>query len=495
MSGHVARNTLYLTMASVGQKILAFAYFVVLARILEPERTGAYFLALSITTIFSVLTDVGVTPVVIRDVAKHPSEAVLLIRRALGVKLPATLLAMVGAVLAAKLLGYETSIVILVSLAAFVMAADSISLLYYGALRGSHVLQYESIGVAVGQAITLLVGGAVLFLVPSLPLLVLTLILGSTFNACFSALHASKKLGREILQPMFDRVAARALLLTALPFALAGIFVKMFSYADTLFISKYVGTAAVGVYGVAYKFTYAFQFLPMAFVAALYPAMSHLVVADRAKLAKLLDDAFWYMFVIATPIVFGLWAVAPQAIALAGDGYAEAVPVLRTLIFVLLPLFLDFPLGSLLNASGQQSLKTKITGLTVIINVIANAILVPEFGLLGAAWAAEISFWFLFLATFACVHRVLPEYAYTRFLRVAIPFGVSGFFLAGSAHWVVIHMSSSKFGFIAAVVTGAVVYAIVGFLTGALRKEHLNQLRQVLSGRSADSYANPSTNT
>ena len=497
MSGHVARNTLYLTVASVGQKILAFAYFVVLANILEPERTGAYFLALSITTMFSVITDIGLTPVVIRDVAKRPEEAVQLVQAALGVKLPATLLAMLGAVAAALLLGYDPSLVLLVTLATFVMAADSLSLLYYGVLRGSHVLQYESLGVAIGQGITLLVGGTILYLTPSLPLLVLTLVFGSTFNACFSAWHASRKLGRSILVPVFNKVKAQQLLVTAFPFALAGIFVKTFSYADSLFISKYVGTAAVGVYGVAYKFTYAFQFLPMAFVAALYPAMSHFVVADRAKLSKLLDDAFWYMLLLVTPIVAGLWAVAPQAIALAGEGYEEAVPVLRSLIFVLVPLFLDFPVGSLLNAAGQQALKTKVTGATVIINVVANAILVPRFGLMGAVWSAELSFWFLFLASFAYVVRVLPEYAYRQFLRLVLPFAVSGFLLAFAAHFVLQRSNSLQnphLGFVVAVITGAAVYGVSIFVTGAFRRQHLEQLRRVISRRSSETYESTASN-
>ena len=52
------------------------------------------------------------------------------------------------------------------------------------------------------------------------------------------------------------------------PFALAAIFVKIYSTTDALLLEFYLGESAVGMYSIAYKLTYAFQFFPMAFVAA-----------------------------------------------------------------------------------------------------------------------------------------------------------------------------------------------------------------------------------
>ena len=70
MTRMLAKNATYLTLASTGQKVVAFLYFLFLARVMQPENTGAYFLALSITIIFSVIADFGITSVVIREIAK-----------------------------------------------------------------------------------------------------------------------------------------------------------------------------------------------------------------------------------------------------------------------------------------------------------------------------------------------------------------------------------------------------------------------------------------
>lgn len=483
MSTPVAKNTLYLTAASIAQKALAFFYFLLLARVMQPGATGDYFLALSITAIFSTITDLGVTPVVIRDVAKVPERAVDLLRRAIWLKIPFMALGTLGAIAMSWALGYDATVRELVLIASLVMLADAVSLLFYGVLRGNHTLRFESLGIFVGQTCTLLFGGLVLLTHPSLHLLVLALLVGSTFNAVFSARQAVAIYGWNILKPRFDGRAIRTLLVAALPFALAGIFVKVYSYVDSIIISKIIGTAAVGVYAVAYKFTYAFQFLPMAFVAALYPGMSAMVgKKDTDGLTRLFDEAIWYVAVLAAPISFGLWAVAGDAIALAGDGYANAAPVLAVLIFVLIPIFLDFPVGSLLNAANRQATKTAVMGVTMVINVLLNLALIPAFGILGAAYSAVASFVFLFAAGFWFVPRIIPAYGFPRLLRTVVPIVFSGAVMGLAAR-----MLLPFAGFLLVLPVSAVVYAAMLFVTKSVRTQHLASALRLI--RRKTSYA------
>ena len=185
-----------------------------------------------------------------------------------------------------------------------------------------------------------------------------------------------RRFGKQCLVPSLNRQQTIQLLKIAFPFALAAIFVKVYSYVDSIFISKIIGTTAVGIYSLAYKFTYAFQFLPLAFTAALYPGLSSLVGKDEKALAKLFEKGMWYVLLLAVPITFGIWAIANDAVLLAGEGYRDAGPVLSLLIFVLIPIFLDFPVGSLLNAANKQIIKTTIMGITMVINVLLNLLFI-----------------------------------------------------------------------------------------------------------------------
>jgi len=487
VSGLLAKNTFYLTAASIGQKAVAFFYFLALAKTMGPEHTGAYFLALSITTIFSVIADFGLTPVIIREIAKQPrKEGTLLVRRAITLKIPFILLGGVGSILASLALGYDVSVILLVAVATLVLAADAISLLYYGVLRGSQCLSFESAGIFIGQILTLLFGGAVLLFHPSLPWLVAALLVGSLFNAFFSVFQVIQSFGKNILQPLWDLKGIRVLLRLAFPFALAGTFVKVYSSIDSLFLSHFAGTAAVGVYSVAYKFTYAFQFLPMAFIAALYPGMSAIVGKDPEQLAALFNRAMWYLAILAMPITLGLSVVASDAVRLAGSDYDGAAPVLRVLVFVLMPIFLDFPVGSLLNAADRQGTKTAIMGITMVINVILNAIFIPFLGAMGAALSALVSFWFLFLAGLAFVPSVIPGYRWTNLFRTVIPIIASGLVMALTAWFI-----RERFGFIPSIILGAIVYVLMLFLTRAVRSEDVQSIRRLLlpSKKMDETYA------
>jgi len=479
MSSNIAKNTAYLTIASIGQKILAFTYFIFLARVMQPEQTGAYFLALSITMVFAVVADFGITPVVIREIAKKPESAKGLVQRALGLKVPLFLLAATIAIVASILLNYDPIVTTLVLIATIVMALDAFTLLFYGVLRGHHRLQYESLGIFIGQIATVTFGGLILFFAPSLPFLIGALILGSGFNMGFSALNVSRLLGYDSLKPVFDKEKSKQLLVIALPFALAGIFVKGYSYIDSLLLGKILGEGAVGIYSIAYKFTYAFQFVPLAFVAALYPGLSALVKKrDSKELAKTFDNAIWYMALIGAPIVFGLWAIAPDVVGLAGEGYTAAAPVLATLVFVLIPIFLDFPVGSLLNAADRQKTKTTIMGITLVINATLNVIFIPIFGIIGAAYAALISFSFLFLVGLSFVSKIIKGYRYRNFLRTIIPIFFSAAIMGLVTIWL-----RDEFGFILAIPIAAVIYMFLLFVTGSVTKQQALSLIRVLHFR------------
>src|SRR3989339_1331331 len=83
----VARNTFYLTLALVGQKILSFVYFTLLARFLGAETIGKYTFAIAFTTIFSVIADLGLQPVIVREVARAKERAEEYLRATVSVKI------------------------------------------------------------------------------------------------------------------------------------------------------------------------------------------------------------------------------------------------------------------------------------------------------------------------------------------------------------------------------------------------------------------------
>lgn len=475
MSTDLTRNTLYLTLASVGQKLVAFVYFLFVARVMQPEQTGTYFLALSLAMIFSVIADVGITPVVIREMAKAPDQTQTIFRRALALKIPFLFLGYACTIGSAALLGYPQEVIVLTSVAGCSLVLDSMHLLFYGVLRGHQKLGMESLGMFFGQLTVALIGGFILWFHPSLFLLLFALVAGSFFNVVLSGSVLMRRFGTGMFRPVWDASYAKSLMGMAAPFALAAIFVKIYSYVDTVFLSKVLDTTAVGLYSIAYKFTYAFQFLPLAFTAALYPKFSWCLKQQSDELPHLFRRALWYMLLLATPLVLGLWLIADHAVLLVGESYRDAAPVLSVLIFVLIPIFLDFPIGSLLNAAGRQAVKTSLMGLTMVINVVLNAIFIPRYGALGASYAALISFLFLFFAGFFFVPKIIPSFPFRLFFWDVLKISVSGvvmvltgIFLLPVVGWIVI------------IPLCGIVYLLALFITRSLTRGDLAKMKQLI---------------
>ncbi|MDP3794144.1 MAG: flippase, partial [Candidatus Uhrbacteria bacterium] len=394
----IAKNAAWLMVATTGQKIISFLTFTFIARFVGVEITGKYFFAVSVTSIFVILADLGLTPVVIREMAADAERGRAVLASALRLKwilIPFAILSSLAYIL---LTHGGQEMLLAVALACLVMSSDAVSLTWYGAIRGRQQLRYEAWGMFIGQCLTAIVSLTAIFFHAGVLGLIFGLFCGSAWNVIWSITHTHRLLHSHSALPI-THYPLRLLLRAALPFALAGIFVKVYSYVDTLLLKQFHDVIAVGYYSVAYKLVYSFQFLPMTFVAALYPGMSAAsAVKDHQALRTILRGSMRLMMLLAIPITVGLSALAPGLIHfLYGARFSGAADALMILPWVTIPLFLDFPIGSLLNATHRAHQKTIAMGITMIVSIIANVMLVPAYGPVGAAWAGVISFWMLFL--------------------------------------------------------------------------------------------------
>jgi O-antigen/teichoic acid export membrane protein len=470
----LAKNTIYLTLASTGQKAVAFVYFALIARYFGQEGTGEYFLALAIVTVIAVLDDLGITSVVIREVAKKKEDAKVWLRTLMGVKaftMPATVI--LALLVPLFLPGASGDIGTLVRIAVVVMLADTLSLSFYGVLRGLGSLKYESLGIFVGQSITTLIGLLLILTgTATLQLLIIALIAGSVWNMLFSAFVLARQLGVRAFIPNWT--LGWKPLKVAFAFFLAAAFVKVYSYVDSFVLLHVMGEEAVGVYAIAYKLTYAFQFLPLAFVAALYPAMSE-HARDKERLKEILLKSFWYMAILAAPIVFGIWAIAPELVTfIYSTEFVLSILPLQILIFVLIFIFLDFPMGSLLNATDRQALKTTIGAFTMVINVVVNLILIPKMGIAGASIAALVSFMAMLIMDWYVTRSVISV-TLKEVMKEVLPMIIAGAIMA-----LCVVVVKQYIHFILTIPIGAIVYLGCLWLFGSINQSNLLAAKRMM---------------
>lgn len=409
----IASNTLWMTLASIAQKVISFGYFWFIAHRLPLEILGLYTFALSYTTLFSIGTDVGMASVLVRDGAKDPSQLLGLYRRMMRLKLLTSVLTYGVLIAAAVVVGYGSEKIGLIAVAGVAMVLDSIHLTNYAALRALHDTRYEAIGMVGSQALTLILGGTALLMGASLRVLLLAYALSSALNVLWSTVrlfrHPSLIALRHGDTAHTTPVRSWTLLQLAFPFALAGIFTRVYASLDAVLLERLAGDAALGLYSAPYKIAFAFQFIPMALVASLYPLLSYAAAHDRERIAPIFRASVVYLLAIGIPLFAGTLMVGEEVlVALFGIKYAGAGGVLSLMMASVIFAFASFPVGSVLNAIHKQKIQTTIMGVVMVVNAALNVVLIPLWGARGAAIAAVAGYTILFFAGIYAMHRSVP---------------------------------------------------------------------------------------
>lgn len=474
----LAKNTFFFTMSLAIQKAISFFYFILIARAVSVEDLGKYSFALSFATIFAMFLDFGTTQILVRESARNKEESQKYLSNVLGFKLIVSVFVYLLIVLAVNLMGYPDITKRLVYVTGVVIILDSFSIAFYSVLRGLQNLIFESYGVIINQIILLILGVIIIQLNLGLVVLMSVYLAGTLFNLLYSSSLLSFKY-KIFPKPNFSYALILKILKISLPFAIAGVFVRLYSYLDVIILSKLTNDEAVGIYSVAYKVTFALQFIGVAFSAAIYPAFCNYFVSSKELLAKSFTKSVYYLLIISMPLSVGIITIADKVIGpIFGSSYNASVAPLQILMVALVIIFLSFPVGALLNASNKQTANTVVLGFIALFNLIANLILVPIFSYNGAALAALFSYIILFLVGLFLVGRII-DYDKKYLLLSTVKIMVSCLIMG-----LLVIFTKDIWHFIAVIPLGALAYFITLYLTKGFTKNDIFQLRDLLLKKS-----------
>ena len=177
------------------------------------------------------------------------------------------------------------------------------------------------------------------------------------------------------------------------PMALSAISYFLMQSTDVLFISAYDTFESVAYYSIAVK---------LATVTALALISVNIVIAP--KIASIYNDKNFYQLklilkkatrmnvVISLPIIIILLFFSEYVLSTFGSNYILAKNALWILLIAQFFNSITGPSALYLNMTGRQKKLNGILVISLLINVVLNIILVPDFGMLGAAISTTTSF-------------------------------------------------------------------------------------------------------
>ncbi len=362
-----------------------------IARYLGPEQFGLLNFALAITGLLGIIATLGLKSIVVRDIVRAPDCA----KETLGTT---AMLHVIGG-MGAFLVG--------IVLVAYLRPDDAQARAVVAILGAINLLNVSQIAVywfesRVQSKYTVWVQNGVFLLFAVIK--VFMILLQAPFmafvwmmvgEAVVTALVLLIVMGwvslpLNSLAVKFER--AKILLSDSWPLALSSMAIMVYMKIDQIMLGQMIGDEAVGIYSAALRFSEIWYFIPMTIVASVFPAILEAKIQNEELYYLRLQQLYNLMIMISLPIAIVMTFLSDWIVTIVfGVDYEQAGLVLAIHIWASIFVFLGVAGGQWYIAENKLVLSLQRAFVGAISNIFFNYLLIPEYGVVGAAIALVIS--------------------------------------------------------------------------------------------------------
>jgi O-antigen/teichoic acid export membrane protein len=467
----VAKNTTVLILSNIIAYVFTFLTTVYSARYLGVEGWGIISIALSITGIFGVLTDLGLSSLTVREVARDKSLADKYFANTTAIKIVLGIITFGVIVIVSYLAGYSQQIINVICVMAISTILGSFTGVFYSILQAYEKMEYQSLATIISNVIMLALTLSVIYLGLSVVAFASVYVIVGIFGFLYIFVIYVKKISLPYLE--IDINFCKSAFKEALPFAVTGIFVTIYFWLDSFLLSMMVGNEAVGIYNAAYRLIYVFLFIPNLFITALFPVMSRHFESAKELLKLEYQKSFKYLFVVAIFILIYGFVFADEIILLIyGEKFVLSIIALQTLIWAIPIIFLNALFTNMMNAMNKQRLVTVVVGSNALFNVVLTLILIPNFSFVGASIATVLTEGLGFSLLFYYISR--------HYFKVSLNYYILKPILSGIILGIFVYIIKTQLNWILAGIIGLFIYLIVIYVTKIINNEDINLLKEIL---------------
>lgn len=384
------RHDLVLSFGSqIAYKAIGFAILALLARYLTKTGFGEWMFALSLAGVLVLFTELGTTNHLIRQVASAPGRALRATGEVLTMRL--ALFAAYMATICVFTALFKPGLFALVVIAALYMGLKDLYRTFAGLFLGLKRIEWAI--VAFGASILALLAwvAAAIALDAGARVALWGYGVSGGLAILLGWILTRQKIGRIELgwEPAgLSRVVKGSFVI----FLLIVLEFVHFKF-DTLMLGFLRSYAEVAVYEAGAKLLEASQSLIRPVTLIFYPICAELVSnASWGPLSALYRRMTWAAGGLGAGIALLVMAVASVIIPIVfGPAFERAIPVLRVLYLAVPGLYVATIASFVLLSMHRERVAVAVLAGGVVLNVGLNAVVIPRWGALGAAWATAAS--------------------------------------------------------------------------------------------------------
>lgn len=379
-----AANTSWLMAEQILRIIAGLLVGIWVARYLGPEQFGLFSYVLAFAAIFGGIAKLGLDGILVRELVNQPELRDTLLGTAFWLKAAGALLAMAIITIILPLTSNDATTILYIFIIAAGLVFQSFEVVEF--YFQSQVLAKI---VSICKVIQLGLSSVIKVYLVLTQAELLWFVLVTTFDVLSLAITyfiAYKIKKNANFFKCFDGQMAKKLLRDSWPLIFSSLVVMIYMRIDQIMIKEMLGDYEVGVYSAAVRLSEAFYFIPMLLTASIFPAIinakKHSIKLYQKRLQRLYTFLVWLAICIALPMtLLSDWLV----VLLYGEDYLLAGKVLMIHIWAAVFVFLGVAFTKYLLSENFTKISLQRTTLGAVVNVVLNFILIPRYGVTGAA--------------------------------------------------------------------------------------------------------------
>ena len=379
-------NTSWLMGHRVLSMVVALFVGVYVARYLGPERFGLLSYAGSFVGLFTALATLGLDGIMVRELVKTPERRDELLGTAFWLKAGGAILMWIGIAAAVPFTHNDTQTNILIVIIAFAIIFQAFNVIdfnYQAEVKSKYVVYVQLVQLVVSSIIKLIL----IWISAPLIYFACVFLLDAVVHSVGLTAVYLKNTGK-VWRWKWRWETAKELLRNSWPLILSGMAITIYMKIDQVMIKEMLNAKQVGLYAAAVRLSEAWYFVPMAITSSVFPAIINAKKQSEAfyyqRLQQLYDLMVWLAVAIALPTTF----LAPWVIrVLYGEAFSPAAGVLSIHIWAGVFVFLGIASGKWFLCENYIKKNFYRTSIGMISNVVLNLILIPLYGIYGAAIA------------------------------------------------------------------------------------------------------------
>jgi O-antigen/teichoic acid export membrane protein len=404
-------------------QIIRYIFTIVLARLVGVSYLGLYSLGNSITTLASVLAKAGMDVGLMRfisgrnldqesDKIRYDIYSSLKIGILLSVFVMVVLICISGW-LVENIFHESTLLRNVLIVNAIAIPFITINLISIHATQGFQLLKYKIFIEYILNPTILLISVLLIYITLSAEMvIILPLLLGSITCSIFSSIFLKRIIDVNIFE-VWKANVNKEIIIFSLPIMFTVVLGTMLHWLDIIMLGYFTNAETVGLYHPIIRTAGIQNTILIAFSGIFTPMFSrYLAQGDIQKMQHIYRLVTRWILSILVPIFIFIILFAKKIMLLFGTEFIGVANIL-ILLTIGTSIFALFGIGgAILVVSGYQKLNLTNTLVAALLNIVLNIILIPRYGLAGAAWATVISL------TFIAIVRLIE----TQFLLKINPF-------------------------------------------------------------------------